>query len=98
MLIRIALYSTLGVLCNALGFHWDSPEFWCFIGLFWSAETLARQEGEHIGISKVLSMHIVKISNLKRMIARLEAGGDVDSKELVNELLKDDQDYDNKDK
>lgn len=95
MIIRIALYSTLGLLLSRLGFEWNTTEFWCFLGLFWSAETVARSEGEQIGISKVLDMHIMKIANIKQMIARLEAGGDVDAKELINELSKDNKDYDN---
>ena len=98
MILKIALYATLGYLIHSLGFHWDTTEFWCFLGLFWSAETLARQEGEQIGITKVLSMHMMKIANLKQMVARLEAGGLVDRKDLINELHKEDKDYDNKDK
>jgi hypothetical protein len=98
MLLRFTLYLTLGYLIHSLGYAWDTTEFWCFLGLFWSAETLARHEGEQIGVAKVLSMHIMKIAKLKQMVARLEAGGDVDTKELINELHKEDSDYDNKDK
>lgn len=98
MLIRIAVYLTLGLLCSGLGFAWNTTEFWCFLGLFWSAETLARSEGEQLGVSRVLSMHIMKIANLKRMVSTLEAGGDINHKELIEELHKEDKDYDNKDK
>jgi hypothetical protein len=98
MLVRLVLYTTLGLLCSGLGFAWNTTEFWCFLGLFWSAETLARQEGEAVGVSKVLSMHIMKIANLKHMVSRLEAGGDINHKDLIDELRKEDRDYDNKDK
>ena len=43
-------------------------------------------------------MHIMKIANLKRMVSTLEAGGDINHKELIEELHKEDKDYDNKDK
>jgi hypothetical protein len=94
MLLKIALYATLGYLIHSLGYAWDTSQFWCFLGLFWSAETLARQEGEQIGVSKVLSMHIMKIANIKQMVSRLEAGGDIKHQELIDELNKDNQDYD----
>jgi hypothetical protein len=97
MLTRIVLYSTLGTLLSVLGHTWDSTEFWCFLGLFWACESLARQDGEAIGVGKVLDMHIMKIANLKRMIKKLEAGEDLSYEELHNEIRKDNKDYDNKD-
>ena len=57
MLARIALYSTLGYLCNSLGYKWNSYEFWCFLGLFWSAELLARQEVWSSIEAEVIALH-----------------------------------------
>jgi hypothetical protein len=45
MLQRIALYLTLGILCDALGIRAGSTEFWCFMGLFWAVDMLGRHEG-----------------------------------------------------
>jgi hypothetical protein len=45
MLQRIALYLTLGLLCDALGHDVRSTAFWCFMGLFWAADVLGRHEG-----------------------------------------------------
>jgi hypothetical protein len=44
MLQRIALYSTLAVLLNALAITFESWAFWCVIGLFWACEQLSRME------------------------------------------------------
>lgn len=41
----MALYLTLGILCDALGYHATSAELWCFIGLFWAVDMLGRHEG-----------------------------------------------------
>jgi hypothetical protein len=42
---RIFLYATLGTLCGALGYAWDSLEFFCFIVLFICADYLGRLQG-----------------------------------------------------
>ena len=44
MIQRIALYSTLGVLCSVLGHAWDTWQFWSIVGLFWASEHLTRRE------------------------------------------------------
>ena len=42
MLLRLSLYSTLGLVLAALGQTWDTSGFWCVVGLFWASEHLAR--------------------------------------------------------
>ena len=44
MITRIALYSTLGLVLNALGQQWDSWGFWATVALFWASEHLTRRE------------------------------------------------------
>lgn len=44
MLLRIALYATLGYTLNAVGAAWDTWGFWCVAALFWAAEHLTRTE------------------------------------------------------
>jgi hypothetical protein len=41
----LILYGTLGLLLSAVGFKYDSWQFWCFLGLFWSVRHTARFEG-----------------------------------------------------
>ena len=50
MLARIALFTTLGTLCSVLGFHVATAEFWCFLALFWAADTLGRYDGFNSGM------------------------------------------------
>jgi hypothetical protein len=45
MIQRLALYATLGLLLNALGYAGDSAVFWSMLGLMWCAEHLARADG-----------------------------------------------------
>ena len=96
MLVRFALYLTLGYLIHSLGYAWDTAEFWCFLGLFWGAETISRHEGEQQGVAKVLSMPLAKIANIQRMVRAIDAGADVSEQELINELRKEDKDYEDK--
>ena len=50
MLARIALYTTLGTLCSVLGYTVATAEFWCFLALFWAADTLGRYDGFNSGM------------------------------------------------
>jgi len=45
MIQRLALYCTLGLLCNALGYSASSDVFWMLLALFWAADLLGRREG-----------------------------------------------------
>ena len=42
MLLRLTLYSTLGLVLDALGQGFNSWGFWCVLALFISAEHLTR--------------------------------------------------------
>ena len=44
-MIRVFLYATLGTLCSALGYAWNTTEFLCFIALFMCADYLGRLHG-----------------------------------------------------
>ena len=47
-MLRVALYATLGTLCGALGYVWNSPEFLCFLALFWAADHTGRATGREV--------------------------------------------------
>lgn len=49
MITRLVLYSTLGMLCSALGYAWDTWQFMCILGLFWACDQLAQREGKQAG-------------------------------------------------
>ena len=44
MLTRLALYTALGLVLNAMGATLDTWQFWSVVGLFWASEHLTRQE------------------------------------------------------
>ena len=44
MITRLFLYSTLGILLDALGQGVTTAGFWCMVALFWASEHLARMD------------------------------------------------------
>jgi hypothetical protein len=58
MLTRLALYTTLGLVCWALGHEWTTPEFWCILGLFWAADRLGLEAGKQQGAMEGISAYI----------------------------------------
>lgn len=52
----IALWATIGVLLNAVGFPWDTWQFWAFIGLFMCVQTISLKEGRREGITSLLDL------------------------------------------
>ena len=54
---RLVLYMTLGLLTTALGWTWDSWEFWSVMGLFISSDYLSRQQGYEQGIVSGMSAY-----------------------------------------
>ena len=44
MLTRLALYTALGLVLNAMGATLSTWQFWSVVGLFWASEHLTRQE------------------------------------------------------
>jgi hypothetical protein len=71
MLQRLVLYSTLGVLANALGHTWDSWQFWCLLGLFWAADQLARTEGYQQGMAFVATLPPAQLDHIRKELERL---------------------------
>ncbi len=51
LLQRIALYTTLGLVLNAVGAEFNTWAFWSILALFWASEALTRQEGFEQGVA-----------------------------------------------
>jgi hypothetical protein len=73
ILQRIALYTTLGLVLNAVGAEFNTWGFWCILALFWASETITRREGYEQGMVFVATMPMDKLEEIKRAIAKLEA-------------------------
>mgnify|MGYP003661268661 CR=1 FL=1 len=58
MIQRIALYSTMGLLLQALGHTWDTWQFWSMLSLFWASERLTKQEQHEQSYVQGILMYI----------------------------------------
>lgn len=79
MLQRLVLYATLGTLCSALGHSWDTSEFWCFLGLFWCSDAVARREGYHeavLGMLEMLQSHRSAVEALEKKLKEIVNGSE----------------------
>ena len=68
MLAELVLWATVGALLNAVGYPWDTWQFWCFLGLFWCVERLGRQYGAAEGIIKYVSMSEAEQARIRKLI------------------------------
>ena len=72
MLTRIALYTTLGVLLDALGLSATNWGFWSVLGLFLACDRLSRIEGEQFGtadgVRRYINMTAEQQDNVKKMV------------------------------
>ena len=54
---RIALYTTLGLVLNAVGADFNTWGFWSILALFWASEALTRTEGFEQGVAAGISAY-----------------------------------------
>jgi hypothetical protein len=73
MIQRIALYTVLGLVLNAVGADFNTWGFWCILALFWAAEAISRREGYERGMVFIASLPMDKLEEIKRAIKQLEA-------------------------
>jgi hypothetical protein len=73
MIQRIALYTVLGLVLNAVGADWNTWGFWSILALFWASETLTRREGFEQGMVFIATLPMDKLEEIKRAIKQLEA-------------------------
>ena len=72
MIQRIALYTVLGLVLNAVGADWNTWGFWSILALFWASETLTRREGYEAGMVFIATLPMDKLEEIKRAIKRIE--------------------------
>ena len=63
MLRRLALYSALALVLDALGCHIQDPGFWLVVALFWAAEHNTRAE-----IIDQLDLELEEMRRLNRLL------------------------------
>jgi hypothetical protein len=71
MLQALALWATMGLLLNAVGFTIDSWQFWSFLGLFWCVERIGRVHGAAEGIIKFLAMSDSEQERIRKLIKEM---------------------------
>ena len=57
MLQRIALYTVLGLVLNAVGAEFNTWGFWSILALFWASETITRREGFELGVAQGMNAY-----------------------------------------
>ena len=67
-MVEIALWIAFGLLLSAVGWMWDSWQFWCFIGLFWAATRTSQEAGRIQGIIDFMEMSEQEQNRLKRLL------------------------------
>jgi hypothetical protein len=73
MIQRIALYTVLGLVLNAVGVLFNTWGFWSILALFWAAETLTRREGYEAGMVFIATLPQEHLDKIKQEIKKLEA-------------------------
>jgi hypothetical protein len=72
MIQRIALYTVLGLVLNAVGAEFNTWGFWSILALFWAAETMTRREGYEAGMVFIATLPMDKLEEIKRAIKQIE--------------------------
>ena len=73
MIQRIALYTTLGLVLNAVGAEFNTWAFWSILALFWASETITRREGYEQGMVFIATLPQEHLDKIKQEIKKLEA-------------------------
>ncbi len=68
MLQGLALWITFGLLLTAVGWTWDSWQFWSFLALFWAVERLGRIQGTVEGIINYIDMSEHDQQRIRRLL------------------------------
>jgi hypothetical protein len=68
MLIELTLWATVGYLLNAVGYHINSWQFWCFLGTYWAVSTLSRQRGRVEGMIDYLELSEADQNKIRRAL------------------------------
>jgi hypothetical protein len=53
---ELALWGTIGALLSAVGYNWDTWQFWCFLGTYWAVSQLSKAWGKVQGIIDYIDM------------------------------------------
>lgn len=69
---RLAVYTTLGLLLDALGINWESWGFWCMLALFVLSDYLARKDGMEQGMWMTANLPIADLKDIQQQIKDLE--------------------------
>ena len=64
----LVLAITFGLLLTAVGWTFDTWQFWCFLGLFWCTDRMGRIQGRIEGIVNFLNMTEQEQLKLKQLL------------------------------
>ena len=69
---RLAVWAVLGTVLTVLELSVSEWGFWSVLALFWTAEYLARQEGEQFGAWLTANLDIEALKDIKEQIRKFE--------------------------
>lgn len=67
---ELVLWATVGTLLNAVGYTWDSWQFWCFLTTYWAVSALSKNAGRIEGIITFLELTEQEQSIVKRALEK----------------------------
>ncbi len=68
MLLELVLWATVGTLLNAVGYQFDSWQFWCFLGTYWAVSIMSRQRGRIEGMIEFMEMDESDQNKIKKAL------------------------------
>ena len=72
---ELALWGTIGALLNAVGYPWDSWQFWCFLGTYWAVSYLSRAAGKVEGIIDYIDMAEADQQRIRKALMDARSNG-----------------------
>ncbi len=64
----LILWATVGLLLGAVGYTFDTWQFWCFLGTYWAVERIGRTRGAAEGIIKYLDMSSAEQDRIRKIL------------------------------
>ena len=67
---ELVLWGTIGALLSAVGYNWDTWQFWCFLGTYWAVSQLSRAWGRVQGIIDYIDMTEAEQTRIRRALTQ----------------------------
>lgn len=69
---ELALWATVGTLLNAVGYAWESWQFWCFLATYWAVHHIGKITGTTNGIQTFIRMPESEQKKIRELLKEAE--------------------------